>query len=148
MRREILRKNAFIIIFQKEFHEDFNHSYVTNQYLIELSETEKISEVEKEFIKNEVAGTLDNLEFIDQLIVKYSINWSINRINKIDLAILRLSIFEIIFDDTIDNVISINEALNLAKEYGGTEKEDSHVFINGILASILKDLPHHKENKL
>lgn len=73
-------------------------------------------------------------EELDCEIEKSALEWPIDKLNKIDLAILRLSVFELLFSDTPDKVV-IDEAVELAKEFGG---ESSPAFVNGVLGDILK----------
>ncbi|MBO7364384.1 MAG: transcription antitermination factor NusB [Lachnospiraceae bacterium] len=68
---------------------------------------------------------------IDEQIGSYSKDWDISRMNKADLSILRLAVYEILYDPGVETSLAINEAVNLAKQYGG---EDSPRFVNGILA--------------
>ena len=88
-----------------------------------------------EFISNFVRIVRDNLSFCDKKITKYSKNWDLNRITKVDKNILRMGIAEIFFSDR-DIKIAINEAVELAKRYS-TEK--SHAFVNGILDKVAKE---------
>lgn len=90
---------------------------------------------EKEYIQKVVNGVVENLSIIDDNILKNLKNWTINRIAKIDLAILRLAIYEILYLEDIPAKVSVNEAVELAKEYGGT---DSKSFVNGLLAKIIE----------
>ena len=80
-----------------------------------------------------IAGVNVNIEEIDAIISKYATNWSIDRIAKVDLAILRLSIFELLKREDIPPIVSINEAIDLAKSFSSAE---SKRFINGILDSV------------
>ena len=82
------------------------------------------------FAEELIAGVNVNIEEIDALISKYATNWSIDRIAKVDLAILRLSIFELLKREDIPPIVSINEAIDLAKSFSSAE---SKRFINGIL---------------
>ena len=78
----------------------------------------------------------DNKEEIDKLIEKYSLNWKKERISLVDLSILRLGIFEIFFCEDTPPLAALNEALELAKQFGG---EKSRSFVNGILNQALKE---------
>ena len=89
-----------------------------------------------EYIKGIVHGVKGNLSEIDSLIKPKLNKWTIERISKINLAILRLSIYEIIFNEMIPDKVAANEAIELAKKYGG---EESRSFINGVLGSIIND---------
>ncbi|MGM0567582.1 MAG: transcription antitermination factor NusB [Elusimicrobiota bacterium] len=91
------------------------------------------SEKIKSFAKRLVWGTLDNLSFIDSLIAKHARHWTIERIAVVDKSVMRMAIYEIFFEETIPKVVSINEAVELAKKYS---TENSHKFVNGILDDI------------
>lgn len=80
-------------------------------------------------------GTVDNCEMIDKTISEHSIDWSIDRIAKVDLSILRLATYEILFREDIPDGASINEAVELGKKFGG---EKSAKFINGVLGAVAK----------
>jgi N utilization substance protein B len=77
-----------------------------------------------------VAGVMANLEEIDAKIADKSKNWAISRMAKVDLNILRMAFFELMFRDDIPRKVTINEAIEVAKKYG---TEDSPAFINGML---------------
>ncbi|NMB04338.1 MAG: transcription antitermination factor NusB [Tissierellia bacterium] len=76
---------------------------------------------------------LDNRQQVDRLISDGSIDWKISRMNKVDLAILRLATTELSYLDDIPTEVAINEAMELAKVYSGDE---AHSFINGVLGHI------------
>ena len=80
-------------------------------------------------------GVAQHQEFIDELIKKYTPSWPFERLNLTDRNILRLGIYEMFFRPDIPEVVSINEAVELAKLYG---TDDSPAFINGVLDSIYK----------
>lgn len=86
-----------------------------------------------EFGEELFRGCLDKLESVDELIRKYSQNWKFDRISKIDLAILRLAIYELLFRKDIPPIVSINEAIELAKELSTS---DSKRFVNGVLDKV------------
>ena len=88
--------------------------------------------VEK-YIKSILEGIVEKVISIDEYIVKYSKDWSIERMSRVDLAILRVAIYEILYKDDIPSSVSINEAVELAKKYS---HEDASSFINGILGSV------------
>ncbi len=90
----------------------------------------------KEFIIDLISGTINNIEKIDELIEKYSTNWSLNRISPVDKAILRFSIYSLLFRKDIPPSVAIDEAIEISKKYS-TEK--SYKFINGILDGIRKN---------
>lgn len=82
------------------------------------------------FSEELIHGALEHMEEVDAVIREYLRNWDFNRVARVDLAILRLAIYEMLFRRDIPPVVSINEAIDLSKEYSG---EDSRRFINGIL---------------
>lgn len=86
-----------------------------------------------DFTYNVVKGVISNQEYIDKLIDQCSENWSIDRISVIDKNIMRIAIYEMVFENDIPFSISINEAIELAKRYGS---EDSGKFINGVVAKV------------
>ena len=98
---------------------------------------EKPDEKELAYINKLCDAVKENLAEIDALIEKHAHGFSLDRIFKIDLTALRMAIGEIKFIDT-PHVVAVNEAVNIAKKYG-TEKSGGYV--NGILASVLKELP-------
>lgn len=83
-----------------------------------------------------VNGVQEHLEEIDNLIETGAKSWSILRMPKVDLSILRNAIFEIIYDDNMDDAICVNEAVELAKVYCD---EQSPKFINGVLGGIVRN---------
>lgn len=118
----------------------------TAKRLLEEDEQEELAKlieifIDKEFIYREFSGTIQNLSEIDSYIEKYSKGWSINRLDKAILAVLRLAIYEMLYADDIGLVVSINEALNLTKKYCD---DKSTKFVNGILASVYKELDESK----
>ena len=131
MGRKKARDNAFKCIYQLEFMDDKNVEKLLEYCYDENQNTDN----EKEYIQKVVNGVVEYLSIIDDNILKNLKNWTINRIAKIDLAILRLAIYEILYLEDIPAKVSVNEAVELAKEYGGT---DSKSFVNGLLAKIIE----------
>ncbi len=85
------------------------------------------------FAEELIAGAVSRVDEIDAVIEKSATNWSKDRIAKVDLAILRLAIFELLFRDDIPPVVSINEAIDLAKEFSSAE---ARRFVNGVLDNV------------
>ncbi len=92
---------------------------------------------EGDFIIGMVNGVIDNIDEIDKIITEYAPEWPIHQITNIDRNVLRIGIYEIKFDESIPSKVAINEAIELAKTFGG---ESSGKFVNGVLGSIYKDL--------
>ncbi len=128
MTRKQAREEAFILIFEKEFNDDALEEI--------LSLAEEVRDIKAdEYIKKVFFGVFENVEKIDEIISQNAVGWTIKRITKTALAILRLAIFEIEFYDEIPVSVSINEAVEMAKKYA--TKEDAS-FINGILSTVAK----------
>jgi N utilization substance protein B len=126
MTRKQEREKVFCLIFEKSFKED------SCEEILELAES--INEFElTDYVKNLFIGVFENLEFIDGTISKYLKNWSINRISKTDLSLLRLAVFEMKFCDDIPENVTINEIVELAKIYCD---DNGPSYINGVLGSI------------
>lgn len=131
MGRKKARDNAFKCIYQLEFmgkekkEEILEYCYLENDN----------SEEEKEYIQDVFEKVCTNLEDIDKIILENLKNWSISRIAKIDLAILRLAICEINYMKDIPVKVSANEAVELAKMYGNP---DSKSFVNGVIAKVIE----------
>lgn len=123
MARKATRKLAFTMIFQSDF--DLGLDY-------EAAIAEFGRQVDQEFLRQLVEGVVSRAKALDQVISKFSRGWLASRLPRVDRAILRLATWELLGTDTPPAVV-INEAVELAKEYGNAE---SPAFINGILDSI------------
>ena len=132
MSRKKARDNAFKCIYELEFIKDKN----LDDILLNCYEENNNSEGEKQYIQMVLKGVKENIEKIDNIILSKLKNWSLDRIAKIDLAILRLAIYEILYVDSIPNKVSANEAVELAKTYGNN---DSKSFVNGVIAKVIED---------
>jgi len=95
-----------------------------------------LKDIDMEFIIRILKGVENNKEVIDREIEKYLVNWKLSRLSKIDLTILRICTFEIMFEEDIPDNVSINEALELAKKYSD---DKSAAFINGVIDKIIKN---------
>ncbi|MDR3147653.1 MAG: transcription antitermination factor NusB [Treponema sp.] len=84
-----------------------------------------------------IAGTIENIAGIDRMIRKHLQNWDFSRLNRVDLAILRISTYTLMFQTDVAPSIVINEAIGISKEFG---TDDSYRFINGVLDSIRRTL--------
>lgn len=91
----------------------------------------------RDFAQPLIDGMLENLPEIDDRIRRYTANYELGRLSAVDRNVLRLAIYEMLYRDDIPPVVSINEAIELAKTFGGT---DSGRFVNGVLDRIKEDL--------
>ena len=136
MKRSAIRELAFRLIYSLEIQKiEYTNLNEQIELYIECNEVE--NEKAKEYIKDVVIGINKNQETIKKLIEKnLKADWKIDRISKIDLSLLELAIYEIKYEN-LPFKVAINECLELAKKYG---EESSGNFINGVLASIVKEL--------
>ena len=134
MRRSAIRELTFRLIYSLEIQKEENLEEQIELYL-ECNEVE--DEEAKEYIKYVIIGIKEHIVEIQGLIEKnLKADWKIDRISKIDLSLLKLAIYEIKYKK-IPYKVAINESLELAKKYG---EETSKNFINGILASVVKEI--------
>jgi len=126
------RKKARIIAFQALFNYDL--SSTDKDTILKLDWIDPHTDQEViEYARFLVNGAFINLESIDSVIISKLKNWRFDRISAIDRSILRFSIFSILHEDDLPTKIVINEAIEIAKQYG---TDDSYKFINGILDAI------------
>jgi transcription antitermination protein NusB len=102
---------------------------------IDDDKREALDEELKVFARLLIAGTVENIAAVDEAISAHLQNWSFERLKKVDLAIMRIGTYSLIFQRDIPAQITIDEAIEIAKEYGS---EDSYRFINGVLDGIWK----------
>lgn len=134
MNRSAIRENAFKLIYSLEIQKNEN---LEEQIDLFFESNDIKDEEAKKYIKNVIFGIDENKEIILENIEKnLKEDWKLNRISKMDLSILKLAIYEIKFSD-IPYKVAINEAVELAKKYG---EDKSKNFVNGILASVVKDM--------
>lgn len=138
--RECVMQFLYEAEIQKQYDSEVRSVFLTHiQQLRDYENENEIKDVypiEKGYFNNVIDAVEINLMKIDRLIESSAKNWRVERISKVDLAILRLSIAEIIFMDNIPESVSINEAVELAKKFGN---ENSSKFINGILGKIVRE---------
>lgn len=94
-----------------------------------------LTDIDMSYVTRVLKGIQEKKDELDEKINKCLINWKINRISKVDLAIIRICTYEFLYEDDIPENVSINEAIELAKKYSG---DKSAAFINGILGKMIK----------
>jgi len=97
------------------------------------------------FVRSLINGVVDKLDEIDKYITKYATEWPLNQITIVDRNILRIGVYELVFDREIPAKVAINEAIEIAKTFGG---ESSGKFVNGVLGAIYKDLGESLDKKI
>lgn len=133
MTRSQAREHIFKLLYEMQFkQEETDVEEVVFTYLENFPE-ENVSDNDKAFILSEVKGVCQTKESLDEEIAGAVKGWSLGRISKVDLAILRLAVYEIRCVPEIPVSVSINEAVELAKKYS---QSAARSFINGILGSI------------
>lgn len=137
MSRKVAREVAFKIIFELAFQHDEEATKLFEKMLEASEEKYEITEEDNAYVNEIITGIQNNEAEIDEKIKGHLKDWSFDRISKIDIAILRLAIYEIVYRQDIPCKVSVNEAVELAKIFS---EDSSPAFINGILAEILKEI--------
>lgn len=133
MGRHEQREQVFRLLFQAEFHPSED---MPRQMRLFLEDNEAVgSQKEADAIEARCQAVRDRIEEIDGLIDQNTEGWDTTRMGKVELAVLRLAVYEMRFDDDVPVGVAIDEAVELAKNYG---QENSGGFVNAILAKIVK----------
>ena len=131
MTRREARELIMKMLFEMTFHEDKTKEDILNQYIGEVKG--KV----KSFVQEEFEGICTHQEAIDKIIEESSDHWSLTRIAKVDLMLLRMAVYEMKWGQDVPQKVAINEAIEIAKLYS-TDK--SPKFINGLLGKIAQSL--------
>ena len=137
MTRREEREQAFILVFQQLIDRN------TIEEIIDAAEESAEIRI-AEFAERLASGVEENNAVVDDKIEKNIRGWSMTRLSKVSFALLRVAIYEMMFVDSIPVSVSINEAVDLAKKYGGA---DDALFINGVLGSVAKELEPANEER-
>lgn len=148
MTRRELREHCFKLLFCAEFYPEGETKEQIEQYFMEPREDDYTAEGAYElihcpeldvydsgYVKNKVEKVMAAFPELDQAINEAAEGWNTKRMGKVELTILRLALFEIRYDEEIPDKVAINEAVELAKKFGGDE---SPSFVNGVLARLVK----------
>ncbi len=130
------RREARELVMQQLYQMEINKDFSTDR-LEEALDEAQLESTEKDFVRNSLESTVRNLELIDNKIEDLLVGWTMNRISKVDLSILRLAINEIDNDKDIPASVTINEAVDIAKIYS---HEESFRFINGLLGTYYRKI--------
>ena len=129
MGRRASREGVMKLLYQLELQKD------DRQEQIDLVlEDRSFTSNDKEYMRSVIDGVYEHLEEIDSMIQNALKGWMIDRISKIELAVLRLSLYEIKYRDDIPSKVTLNEAVELTKKYAGTDKT---AFVNGLLGKYI-----------
>ena len=127
--RSAIREHVFILLFESLFNESERMGTQADNYFECLDRP--VDEESATFIEERFRLVEEKLPEIDTLIDEKSSGWKVNRIGKVELSIMRLAIYEMLFDDEVPESVAINEAVELAKKYG---QDQAGSFVNGVLA--------------
>jgi len=130
MARKPAREAAMRLLYQRNFSDEYDFNAIDGM-MTELV----LDDQDTPYIQDILQGFIQHQEEIDNIIREKSKGWKFDRISKVDLSILRLALYEILYRQDIPNSVSINEGVELAKKYGS---DKSGSFINGILGTYLR----------
>lgn len=133
MKRSEIRENVLKLIYLDDFHDQ---EELNTQFSLYFDGKDGFTEKDKTYIIDKANKILDNKETIDQEIESVSNKWKVDRMDKVDKAILRLAYYEIKMDEEIPDKVAVNEAVELSKKYSS---DASPKFINGILSNFVAE---------
>ena len=131
MNRKSLREQVFKLLFRTEFN-DPDEMEEQAQFFFDSGDM-AVTEKDREYIIGKCRSILDKADEIDRLLDEKLEGWTVSRLPMVELAVLRLGTYEILYDDTVPTGVAINEAVELGKKFG---EDGSGAFINGVLAGI------------
>ena len=130
------RRKGRILAFQALYCWELTHVPADELMAFSWLESEKRAALDThiaDFSRMLIAGTIENIRAIDEMIKKHLQHWDISRLSRVDLAILRMSVYTLMYQHEIAPSIVIDEAIGISKEFG---TDDSFRFVNGVLDSI------------
>lgn len=141
------RRKSRILAFQALYAWDSGST--DEQTLLDFSwasdaQLERMGEDGKAFARLIISGTLEHLPQIDEMISRHLVNWEIGRLNKVDLAVLRMSVYSLMFQKDISPSIVIDEAVDISREFGADE---AYRFVNGVLGAVKPDIEKEAQNR-
>ena len=132
MSRRLARETALQVLFQRDLRKE---TLITSAEVQRWAEEFKVPAASADFARKLVEDTLAHLEEIDKVISSYAQDWAIQRMANVDRNVMRLAACEILFYPDIPGRVTLNEAIELAKRFGG---EESAKFVNGVLDKIVE----------
>lgn len=115
-----------------------------NEAEIELSKKNEENTSMFAYIRQVVKGTKNNQEQIDRILTQYLKGWKIERLSRVDREVLRLAVYELLYSEDVPPKVAMNEAIELAKQYGS---EESGKFVNGVLGKLYTELDQVKQQR-
>ena len=141
--RHLARAIAMQTLYQADFNDQMNFKEleeILEYYIVEIANDFE----NRDFVEYLVKNVLENKDKLDGIVIKYAPEWPLEKITLVDRNILRIGIWELVFDDSIPPKVSINEAIEIAKTFGG---ESSGKFVNGVLGAIFNEERDELEEK-
>jgi N utilization substance protein B len=140
MSRRVAREYAIQFLFSLDFNKADDVEKQLEEFLLHTQEFKEeespaLNKGSKSYTLDVVKGTMQHMEEIDKLIEFHTTGWKKERIARVDLAIIRLAIYEIVFNNEVPDSVAANEAIELAKKFS---TEESGSFVNGILGKIIR----------
>ncbi len=139
LNRHEIREKALQALFPLDFNKELTKSDAI-EYVLELDHREWVSEDQESFVPTYldslVAGVCAQQASIDATIQKFLKGWTISRISKIDLIIMRIAIYEMYFVEEVPAKVALNEAIELTKKFSD---DDSRKFVNGVLSNVMNE---------
>jgi transcription antitermination protein NusB len=129
--RHLLRTLIMQSLYESEFHPEQPLAKVAERQLAKG----KVGEADAKYVQESAAGLTKRRKAIDQVIVENAPEWPLDQIASIDRAVLRLGIYEVLYSDDVPPKVAINEAVEIAKAFGG---ENSGSFVNGVLGTVYR----------
>ncbi len=134
MSRRELREHIFRMLFRREFFgtaEEFEE-----QVALYLEELSPLEEADRSYMQSKVEAIYGRVEELDARINEVARGWKTGRMGKVDLTVLRLALYEMLYEESVPERVAINEAVEIVRKYGGN---DSPSFVNGILAKLVTE---------
>lgn len=132
MFRRQLREYTFKMLFHKEFYPSEELEEQVDNF---LQEEDELTEEQRVAMAARAKDIFDKIPELDEQIAAVSEGWKLDRMSKVDLTIIRLALYEMRYDDQVPDKVAVNEAVEIAKKFGG---DNSPQFVNGILAKLIK----------
>ena len=142
--RSLSRRTAVQVLYACEMRNssDKKSHYFTPKEMVKCGELDVIEGEIDDYASKLIEGVIENKDRIDELLEKNSKNWALDRMSLVDLNVIRVSTYEMLEVNDVPVSVSIDEAVELAKGFGG---EQSHKFVNGILGGISKMINGEEE---
>lgn len=133
MKRREQRECIFQLLFRVEFNRQEDMPEQESLYMDDIREEQTVREKDEAYILGKYSRIVEELPKIDTMLDQVSRGWKTSRMGKVELTVLRLAVYEMKFDEDIPEKVAINEAVELARKFGG---DDAPAFVNGVLAKL------------